>query len=248
MQEKHEIQEKYDKTAERMEQALPKIGVLHTDVSPVMKYFRQRKVSTALELAGFAKGSKILDVGSNMGQYTSLLAEKGYEMTGIDISGKSIEMAKKNADALKLGIDYYQADAEDLSLFADESFDGVVSFSVLRYVPNLDKALREIYRVTRKGGKVALDFPNSQCPWFKLMKNRFGVENHIYDHFFTSKGLRGMFEEAGFTSVEACKIMFTHYTFSPKFLGLYKFIDLVGEHTPLIRSMAAIIMCKGEKS
>ena len=148
---------------------------------------------------------------------------------------------------LNFNIDYFQADVEDLSLFEDEIFDGVVSFSTLRYVLDLKKALKEIYRVTKKNGAVVLDFPNKYCPWFTLLKNKFGVENHIYDHFFSANELISLFKETGFCNIDTKKIMFTHYTFKPEFLAFYKIIDLIGEHTIFIKELAAIIMCKGIK-
>jgi len=246
--EKEEIKARYDKTAERIEQDLNKIRNLHQNISPVMKYFRQRKVEVALDLGKFLPGSKILEVGANMGQYTTLFAERGFRMVGIDLSDKAVEVGKKNASLLNLkNIDYFQADTEDLSLFEDGTFDGAVSFSTLRYVPNLKKALKEIHRVTKKDGVVVLDFPNKYCPWFTMLKNKFGVENHIYDHFFSVGELVPLFKETGFRDTATKKIMFTHYTFKPEFLWLYKLIDLIGEHTFFIKEISAIIMCKGVK-
>ena len=173
MKEKNEIKAKYNRIAGKIEQDLEKIKNIHKDISPVMKYFRQRKVETALGLGRFKEESKILDVGANMGQYTTLLAEKGFRMVGIDLSDKAVDVAKKQAQMLNFNIDYFQADIEDLSLFEDEIFDGVVSFSTLRYVSDLKKALKEIYRVTKKNGIAVLDFPNKYCPWFTLLKNKF---------------------------------------------------------------------------
>lgn len=248
MSEKNEIKARYDRTAEIIGQDSRNIRDLHKDISPVMKYFRQRKVETALRLGGFKEGSKILEIGANMGQYTTLFAEKGFQMVGIDLSDKAVDIAKENSRMLNLkNVDYFQADAEDLNLFGDERFDGVVSFSTLRYVPDLKKALREIHRVTKKNGVAVLDFPNKHCPWFTLLKNKFGVENHIYDHFFSVKELVSLFKETGFCSIATKKIMFTHYTFKPEFIRLYKVIDLIGENTFLIKELAAIIMCKGLK-
>lgn len=248
MHEKTEIKERYDRTAERMGGDLEKIRDMHKDISPVMRYFRQRKVETALSMGGFKKGDRLLEIGANMGQYTTLFAEKGFQMTGIDLSDKAIEIAKENARMQDIkNIDYFQSDAEDLRIFKDATFDGVVSFSTLRYVPDLKKALKEIYRVARKGGVAVLDFPNRYCPWFTLLKNKFGVENHICDHFFSAGELASLFKEAGFSDIETKKIMFTHYTFKPEFLGLYKLIDLIGERTFLIKEMSAIILCRGIK-
>jgi ubiquinone/menaquinone biosynthesis C-methylase UbiE len=244
---KFEVKKRYDMFAEKLDTDMQKIKSLHADVSPVLKYFRRRKIDTALELGKLDKGVKVLEIGSNVGQNTTMLAKRGLCMVGIDISEKVVGVAKKNAEALDLKIDYFPADAENLSLFGDEVFDGVVSFSTLRYVPNLEKALREIFRVTKKGGVVVLDFPNRYCPWFTLLKNKFGIDNHICDHSYSTRALSSLFREVGFKDIEVRKILFTHYTFPTKFLNLYKMIDCIGEHTPIIKEMAAIIFCKGVK-
>ena len=246
MNEKSEIKERYDNFARAASQEAGKISRLYSGISPTRKYFQERKIEAALSLGGFKNGMRILEVGSNMGQYTTLLAERGFSMTGIDISDKAIEMARMAAKEHHLkNIEYYPMDAEDLHMLKDETFDGVVSFSTLRYVPDLAKALKEIYRVTRKNGVVALDFPNKHCPWFRILKNRFGVENHIYDHFYSAGELRRLFKDAGFTGIETKKILFTHYTFNPKYLKLYKAVDFIGEHTFLIKELAAIVFCSG---
>lgn len=248
MDAKEEVRQRYDNSADERYQDDDKLIYLYSNISPVMRYFRMRKVEAAMQLGNFKKGAKVLEIGANVGQYTNLLAEKGLSMVGIDLSEKAIVVAKKTAEKLKLkNIEYYPMDVENLALLKDEMFDGVVSFSTLRYVPDLKKALKEIYRVTKKGGVVALDFPNKHCPWFRLLKNKFGVENHIHDHFYSGKELKALFAEAGFTDMETRKIMFTHYTFSPKLLKIFEAIDWVFERIPLVKETAAIVFCKGMK-
>jgi ubiquinone/menaquinone biosynthesis C-methylase UbiE len=244
---KEQIKAIYDGNALRAKSNAEDIGNLHKNISPVMSYFRGRKVQTALDLGKFKKGSKLLDVGCNTGQYTTLFEALGFEMAGVDLSDKAIELAKENAKSLNLNIDYFQADVENLSMINENSFDGVVSFSALRYLSNLKVALQQLHRATKKGGVVTLDFPNKHCPWFNILKNHFGVGNHINDHFYTVKELSQLFKEAGFSGFEARKIMFTHYTFNPAFLKLYRAIDFLLERTILIKETAAIIVCKGIK-
>ncbi len=248
MNEKAEIKQRYDHFAEVVDRETGKISRLYSDISPTRRYFQERKIEAAVSLGGYKKGMTILEVGSNMGQYTTLLAEKGFSMVGIDLSDKAIEVARMAAQEHHLeNIEYYPMDAENLHLFKDGTFDGVVSFSTLRYVPDLAKALKEIYRVTKKNGVVALDFPNKHCPWFRILKNKFGVENHIYDHFYSAEELRALFKDAGFTGIETKKILFTHYTFNPKYLKLYRAVDFIGERAFLIKELAAIVFCRGIK-
>ena len=70
-----------------------------------------------------AKG-KILDLGCGPGLYASLLAQKGFSVTGIDISQGSISYAKKKAAEENLQIDYYCADyiKDDIS----KGYDAVI--------------------------------------------------------------------------------------------------------------------------
>jgi ubiquinone/menaquinone biosynthesis C-methylase UbiE len=226
---------------------LVRIKNLHDDVSNVLKYYRYRKVKATLNLGKFKKGCKLLEVGSNMGQYSTLFAEKGFYVVGIDISN-IIKVATMNANLLNINhVEYYQADVEDLSLFEDETFDGVISYSTLRYVPDLEKALKEIFRVTKKNGSAVLDFPNKYCPWYKFLKNKFGIANHINDHFYSKKYLTELYEKIGFRKVDSRMILFTHYSFNSNLLPLYKTIDIICENTPFINALAAIILCKGVK-
>lgn len=249
MNKKSEIKSIYDKYAENISRDSGAVKGIHTGISPVMRYYRNRKIDAALRLGKFVKGSALLEVGSNTGQYTTLLAEKGFSMVGIDLSDKAVEVAKENARLSNIkNIGYFVSDAENLHLFKDNTFDGAVSFSTLRYVPDLVKALKEIYRVIKNGGTAVLDFPNKYCPWFKLLKTKFGINDHIHDHFYSTGELKSLFREAGFHDVETRKILFTHYRFDPKFLNIYKAIDLVGENAPLIKECAAIILCKGVKA
>jgi SAM-dependent methyltransferase len=244
---KEQIKEIYDGNASRAKSNTKEVSDLHKNISPVMKYFRDRKVQAALSLGAFEKGGKILDVGCNTGQYTTLFDALGYKMVGVDLSDIAVNLAKENAKSLNLKIDYLHADVEKLEMLNENTFDGVVSFSALRYLSGLKVALQQIYRVTKKGGVVTLDFPNRHCPWFNILKNYFGVGNHVNDHFYTTKEMAAIFAEAGFSGFEAKKIMFTHYTFNPAFLKMYKIVDSLFEQTPYIKEMAAIIVCKGIK-
>ena len=112
---------------------------------------------------------------------------------------------------------------------------------------NLEIALQQMHRVTKKGGFISIDFPNKYCPWFNILKNRFGIGDHINDHFYSVKELRTLLKETGYSDFKARKILFTHYTFNPAFLKLYKFIDFILERTILVKEAAAIIVCRGIK-
>lgn len=102
------------------------------------------------------KGLRILDVGCGVGFFSILLAKKGYEVTGIDLTPEMIAHAGKLAMEEEIVCDFQIMDAEKLS-FEDESFDVVISRNLTWNLPHAQKAYREWSRVLRKGG-VLLNF------------------------------------------------------------------------------------------
>lgn len=124
----------------------------------------------------------------------------------------------------------------------------VVSFSVLRYFPNLRKALRAIWRVLKPKGAAVLNFPNRYCLWFTLLKNYFGVEMHIHDHQYSTREIVTPLREAGFQAVEAKRILFTSYILPTSLLPVFQCIDWAGQRLPLLNLTAPIIMEKGIKA
>lgn len=231
------VRDRYDEFASR---ELHADGVYEV-VQPAKAYFRSRKLETALRLGGFRPGARLLEVGCSVGQFTFPLAGRGYVMQGIDLSGNSIEVARKRAEG-KPGISasFSVSDAERLG-FPDGSFDGAVSFSTLRYVADVGRALSEIRRVIKPGSPVVLDFPNRFCPWFYL-KPWLGSERHPNDHWFTAGELRGLFREAGFEQVRVETILFTPTVAPDRLLPAFRVLDSVGERIPLVRSVAGILM------
>ena len=216
---------------------------------PARRYFQMRKMREARCLGGFEPGQQLVEVGCAAGQYTVRLStEMGFRMTGVDISPRSIEIARELAVSLDLGdeITYFQGDFERLACLDDDSHDGLVSFSCIRYVPDPLAALCQARRVVKPGGRVVVDFPNRFCPWFKYLKTRFGVNVHFEDHHFSAHEVRNMFIEAGLESVQSTKLLFTPTITPASLLPAFKCLDLIGERTPGLKETAAIIMCSGQ--
>jgi len=210
-------------------------------------YFWSRKIDTALQLGSFPTGAQLLEIGCNMGQLTFPLGHRGYRVAGVDLSVEAIAVAKKKAAATGTdNVSFEVADAEYLSQFPDNHFDGLLSFSTLRYVPDLPKALAAIRRVLKPGALAVVDFPNRFCPWF-YVKQWLGSERHPYDHWFTRAELHGIFKEAGFSDCSPKPILFTPTIAPDRLLGLFKAVDWVGERTPYLRDLAGIIMVAARK-
>jgi ubiquinone/menaquinone biosynthesis C-methylase UbiE len=102
-------------------------------------------------------GKKVLDVGSGNGYVLAKYAAEGAEVFGIDITEAGIDLCRKRFENLGLQGNFQVADAQDIP-FPDNTFDCVCSMGVLHHVPNTQKALDEIYRVLKPGGRLIVMF------------------------------------------------------------------------------------------
>jgi arsenite methyltransferase len=102
----------------------------------------------------------ILDFGSGPGILACELATEvgpAGKITAFDISREINAIASRRADeaGMRDRIDVVIGDSEELA-FPDASFDAAVSTQVLEYIDDVDRALRELRRVLRPGGRLVL--------------------------------------------------------------------------------------------
>jgi ubiquinone/menaquinone biosynthesis C-methylase UbiE len=103
-----------------------------------------------LDDAGAVAGTRVLDVASGAGYVAAAATARGAEAIGIDFSAAQVRMARERYP----GQCFEQADAEALP-FALGSFDAVVNAFGMCHLPHPDAALREAFRVLKRGGRVA---------------------------------------------------------------------------------------------
>jgi SAM-dependent methyltransferase len=125
-----------------------------------------------LDLLGSLNGKCILDAGCGEGYLARVLAASGAQVTGIDISPRLIEQARrKDPDG---SIDYRVADLSRPLPGHAGSFDRVASYLVLNDVPGYQGFARTIASVLRPGGKAVLAFNN---PYYGFLSR------HVTDYF-----------------------------------------------------------------
>ena len=100
-------------------------------------------------------GERILDLATGTGWTSRLVAERGAIVTGADIAADLLAAARENARAAHLPIEYQIGDAENLP-FDNASFDAVVSTCGVMFASRPQAAARELARVCRTGGRIAL--------------------------------------------------------------------------------------------
>ncbi len=134
-------------------------------------WWRKKAIQQLFEIAP----KKILDVATGTGDvaiasYQMLHPEK---ITGIDISEGMLELGRKKIARLQLNekIDLQKGDSETIR-FENNIFDAITVAFGVRNFQNLEKGLREMYRVLRPGGKlVVLEFSRSDKGFLSMLFN-----------------------------------------------------------------------------
>ena len=107
--------------------------------------------------AGFASSRdlRVLEIGCGLGTDGAQFAKAGAEYTGVDLTDAAIELAQKRFALFGLPGLFRTADAENLD-FEDDSFDLVYSHGVLHHTPDTARAIQEVHRVLRPGGRAVV--------------------------------------------------------------------------------------------
>lgn len=145
--------------------------------------------------------AKILDVGSGPGQFAKYMAEKGFEVVGIDFSKEMVAIAKEKVPT----VDFRHMDMRHLD-FPDNSFDGVFSAYSLIHIPSEEvlATLKGFHRVLKAGGYVEIAVQKGEAD--KIIDEPFMPTEKMFFNFFTEERISNYLKEAGFT-IESQEIM-----------------------------------------
>ncbi len=148
-------------------------------------------LDTVAEIACTAPGARVLDIGAGTGNLSVRCAQRGAHVTGLDPSRRMLAQAEAKAAAKSRAkacdVRYFPADDPFLHLpFDDNSFDAVVSTYAFHHVAHKlqPKALREMMRVLRPGGALALgDVAFRDAAAEEVARERFDwLDDEFYLH------------------------------------------------------------------
>jgi ubiquinone/menaquinone biosynthesis C-methylase UbiE len=125
---------------------------------PLLHAWLGKATDKMLDMAGITTGNRVLDVAAGAGEQSITAAKKvgaGGYVLATDISPNILSFAQKMAEDAGLhNMETRVMDGENLTL-PDNSFDAVISRVGLIYFPDQQKALQEMLRVLKPGGRVA---------------------------------------------------------------------------------------------
>ncbi len=143
--------------------------------APGGRFLNQRQIATVLELIG-ATPCSVLEAGCGTGRFTFEVARAGHQVTAIDYSAAMLDSCRERQAGEPEGgrVAFQQASIFELP-FEDESFDAILSVHVLMHLPDYERALAELIRVLRPGGRLVFDIRNQHSlNWLAYPLRRVG--------------------------------------------------------------------------
>jgi ubiquinone/menaquinone biosynthesis C-methylase UbiE len=168
------------------------------DSNKLISVYLRKSQLKLISLLNIKENINFLDVGCGtgfaVGQVAKIAKFKG-EFYGIDLSGKMIEKAKSNFSGLS-GFHFIQANAESIPL-SNNFFDIVICTNSFHHYLHPDKALKEIYRILKNGGKVYFFEPTGDNLIAKIADKILKLVEPQHVKMYSTEEFQLMFECAG---------------------------------------------------
>jgi SAM-dependent methyltransferase len=157
---------------------------------------------------------RLLDVACGDGYWTAKMTPKAAQLVGFDYNFDRLKQAKRLAPGMLGGI---CCDAHELP-FADDAFDCAVGICVLEHFDDDVRALSELCRVLKPGGKLALTVDSFSYPGMSEEEKARHAGKFSVVHHYRVEDLREKLQQAGFR----LKI-WTYLLRSPVSANLYRY-------------------------
>lgn len=153
-----------------------------------LKLYRHDEGQTSQEAQALIRmlqlttGQRILDLACGFGRHSIVLAEKGFAVTGYDLSESFLNKAREMADSLGVGLNLQQGDMREIPYV--EEFDAVINmFTAFGFFESEDEDLRVlqgVFKALKPGGQFLMDVVNREYAVANLVNRRWTQENHAY--------------------------------------------------------------------
>lgn len=164
--------------------------------------------AAAVDALRLSAGDAVLDIGCGTGDVAAGLAplvSPGGRVVGIDASETMVREARRRTEGRGLRVEVQVGDAQNLP-FDDGTFDACRAERVLVHVPDAKRALAEMARVTRSGGRIAVVDIDADATLIDgsdraLTRTIVSTLADSYRNGWIGRQLPRLFSDAGFTDV-----------------------------------------------
>lgn len=152
----------------------------------------------------------VLDAACGIGRFAVELAKIGCEIHMVDACEKNLERAMAHLGKSGLNsAEFYLGDISNLSMFENGTFDMSLAIEAICYCSSPEKALKELARVTKKGGLIVISVEgkygsmiadeNVNLDQFDsaYFNGELRIRNHTYTRYFSKEELENMMKDAG---------------------------------------------------
>ncbi|MDI6906471.1 MAG: class I SAM-dependent methyltransferase [Thermoanaerobacterales bacterium] len=142
-------------------------------------------------------GERALDAGCGTGRLIAELASLGLSLMGVDLSEAMLDVARDRTRGLA-NVTLQRGNVEALPLPAGQ-FDLVIAFNSLEFTPDPARAVEELWRLVRPGGRLVVAVLNSWSPWAWRRRRAARVRGGVFAHarFFSPPEITGLLRRTG---------------------------------------------------
>jgi len=199
-------------------------------------------------------GQLLLDAGCGEGRHCVGAKGRGARVVGFDLDRTALRQAGVHLMGQPGLAGFLGADARRLP-FPDETFDRVICSEVMEHIDDYQAVARELYRVVKSGGRLAVTIPTATSEWIYLALSDEYFESpggHI--RIFNPRALAQALVESGFREIRAG---FAHALHTPYWalrcaVGLnradesswvrgYRWALLEATHSPLAQRLEGLL-------
>lgn len=155
---------------------------------------RDREYQALKRMLGLRSSDHVLDVGSGDGFWTARFAAYSARVTGLEPDERMLELARGLYQ--RPNVEYVRGSAESIP-YPRSTFDKVVSVSCLEHFADPLQGLREMARVLKPGGRLAISVDSLLTENSPLSFREWHARRHFVTHYFNREELLGMMKSVG---------------------------------------------------